>query len=65
MNTAQIIALAPQTIGRTLQRWWIRRKLAHVRYQLLHIRNQQNNDRAVERVLMGREALLQSDLRQI
>lgn len=63
MNTAQIIALAPQTIGKSILRLWIRIKLNHVEYQLIHLYHQRKNDQAAEKFLMKQMAILRSDLR--
>lgn len=65
MTTKQVFTYWPLNVQRVVKRWWIRRQLQHVQYQIAHLQSQRENDRHVERLLMGREALLRSDLRQI
>jgi hypothetical protein len=63
MTTRQITLPMPRF--RAIRAWWIRCQLDHIHRTLAHIEAQRQNDRHVERLLMGREALLRSDLRQI
>lgn len=65
MTQRQIFLFWPLALLRSIRRFWIRRQLEQISYHLKHIAAQRENDRHVERVLMGRQALLQSDLRQI
>lgn len=65
MTTKQVFTYWPLNVQRVVKRWWIRRQLQHVQYQIAQLQSQRENDRHVERILMGREALLRSDLRQI
>lgn len=63
MTQRQLYALSLLPLYRTFRRWWINRQIKAIGYHLAHIRQQREHDRHVERVLMGRQALLQSDLR--
>jgi hypothetical protein len=65
MTATKLITYWPSTVTRAIRRWWLRRQLAHIRYTLAHIQAQRENDRHVERVLMGRQAVIQSDIRNI
>jgi len=65
MTTARLLAYWPAIVTRCMRKWWLRRQLAHIGYTLKHIQQQRENDRHVERILQGRQALLSSELRQI
>jgi hypothetical protein len=65
MTTTKLITYWPSSIARSFKRWYLRRKLAHIGYTLAHIQAQRENDRHVERVLMGRQAVLKSELHSI
>lgn len=60
-----LLSLSLSPIYRALRRWIIRRKLASIACELEFIAKQRKNDQRVERILMSRQALLQSDLRNI
>lgn len=64
-NLPELMRLWPSTIIRQVRRWWIRRQIANINYTLKHIAAQRENDRHAERVLMGRQAVLRSDLHSI
>lgn len=65
MTTRQLFTLSMLPLYRSMRRWWINRQIKHIGYHLSHIRQQRENDRHVERVLMGKQAVLLSDLRQL
>jgi hypothetical protein len=65
MTTHQVFTYWPSTVTRAIRKWWLRRQLADIGYALAHIQAQRENDRHVERVLMGRQAVIQSDIRNI
>ncbi|HEY8606600.1 MAG TPA: hypothetical protein VIM12_05740 [Noviherbaspirillum sp.] len=63
MTARELLAFSLRPALRSFRRWWINRQLEHIRYQIAHLQSQRENDRQVERVLQGREAVLRSDLR--
>lgn len=63
MTTAKLLAYWPSSIFRRVRKWWLRRQLAHIGYTIKHIQSQRENDRHVERILQGRQAILQSEIR--
>jgi hypothetical protein len=62
MTFTQLLTFSVRPVSRVIRRWWINRQIAHIQYQIEFLRSQQNNNRHVERVLMGRMAFLRSDL---
>lgn len=65
MSARQLFTLSMLPLYRTVRRWMIRRQIAHIGYTIKHIQQQRENDRHVERVLMGRQAVLKSELHSI
>jgi hypothetical protein len=63
MSAGQLLTISMLPFIRSIRRWWLRRQLAHIGYTLKHIQLQRENDRHAERILMGKQAVLQSDLR--
>ncbi|WP_136420325.1 hypothetical protein [Herbaspirillum sp. ST 5-3] len=65
MTARALLSLSLYPLLKLFRRWMLRRKLTAIRMHLDHIRKQRENDFHVERVLQGREAVLQSDLRML
>lgn len=65
MSAADFFGLSLRQPIRTLRRWWLRRRIEAVGRELDLIRCERANGFAVERHLQGRQAVMQSDLRNI
>lgn len=63
MTTTKLIALWPQSLAKGMRKWLLRRKLAHIRYSLDHIREQDEHNRHAKRILQGQQAVISSELR--
>jgi len=63
MGAANLFAYSLRPLLKKLRRWWLRRQLARIEYELIFLDHQRQNDRLEERMLQARQALLRSDLR--
>jgi hypothetical protein len=62
MTLRDILSVSPSAAWKMMRRWWIRRELDHIGFELAFIQHQRKNDFHVERVLQGRQALLRAEL---